>query len=298
MTASAPGMFDEMAVFAQVVESGSFSAAGKRLSLPTSSVSRHVARLEKQLGARLLDRSTRAISMTELGQQVYAACRRMTAAAQDVHAMAGVYGAKPIGTVRVSAPVVFGQLWIAPRLPEFVARHPEVNVDLMLTDRTVDLIEEGIDIAFRIAREIAPGLVSRRLMTIGQQLVASVDYAKRHPLPTEPSALNDHALIQFNFERFERWTFQREGEECQVLPASRIRSNNSGATLAMVEAGGGIGLMPAYVAAPGIAAGRLVPVLPEWRLHETFCSDVHMVYTPGKHLPLKTRALIDFLVGA
>src|SRR5471032_5675 len=136
-------MLKEMAIFAQVVDSGGFSAAARQLDLTTSAVSRHVSRLEAHMGGRLLQRTTRSLSLTELGAQVHAACARMLSTAREIHALAGSYSARPNGVIRVTAPVVFGQTWLAPLLPAFLDRYPDVDVRLTLVDRNIDLIEEG-----------------------------------------------------------------------------------------------------------------------------------------------------------
>jgi DNA-binding transcriptional LysR family regulator len=150
-------MLKEMAIFVQVVDCGGFSKAARQLGVTTSAVSRHVTRLEAHMGGRLLHRTTRSLALTELGAQVHAGSLRMIAAGREVHALAGSYSARPNGVIRVTAPIVFGQLWLAPRLPAFLDQYPEVGVRLTLVDRTVDLIEEREDLAIRIARELPPG---------------------------------------------------------------------------------------------------------------------------------------------
>jgi DNA-binding transcriptional LysR family regulator len=182
-------MLNEMAVFVRVVDSAGFSAAARHIGLTTSAVSRHVTRLEAQLGGRLLHRTTRSVRLTELGEQVYAGCARMLSAAHDVQTMAGSYSARPNGLVRVTAPVVFGQVWLAPRLPGFLALYPEVTVQLSLVDRNVDLVDDGVDLAIRIARELSPGLAARSLCPMRYVLVASPAYLARHGHPAHPLEL-------------------------------------------------------------------------------------------------------------
>ncbi len=286
-----------MAVFVQVVDSGGFSAAARQLGMTTSAVSRHVARLEKQMGGRLLQRTTRSVSLTELGAHVHAGCTRMVAAAREVQAMAGSYSVRPTGVIRVTAPIVFGQVWLAPRLTGFLALHPEVDVRLNLVDRTVDLIEEGDDLAIRIAREVAPGLVARHLCDMGYALVASVAYAATYGLPGAPDALADHAFVCLRHSEMEgSWDMQRDGQTVTVTVPTRVSINNSAAVMAAVEAGGGIGLVSDFVARPAIAAGRVVQVLPGWTVAEPHTRAIHAVYVPGRHIALKIRALIDYLV--
>ncbi|MYM29203.1 LysR family transcriptional regulator [Duganella sp. CY15W] len=288
-----------MAIFAQVVDSGGFSAAARHLDITTSAVSRHVARLEAHLGGRLLLRTTRALSLTELGQQVHAACARMLSTAREVHAMAGSYSARPNGVIRVSAPIVFGQNWLAPRLPGFIDLYPEVDVRLTLIDRTVDLAEDGVDLAIRIARELAPGLAARPLCAMRYVLVASPAYIRQHGEPAAPGDLPAHRCCYLGYGRFgPDWTLRR-GQECAaVTVASRLTINNSAAIVALAESGGAIGLVPDFAAAAALAAGRLQQVLPDWEFDEPYTGSVHAVYTPGRHVALKVRALIDYLLTA
>jgi DNA-binding transcriptional LysR family regulator len=289
-------MLNEMAVFSQVVESGGFSAAARSLGLNTSAVSRHVSRLETHLGGRLLQRTTRSLALTELGRQVYAACSRMLGTAREIHALAGSYSERPNGVIRVTAPVVFGQVWLAPRLPGFLERYPEVDVRLTLVDRTVDLIEEGVDLAIRIARELAPGLAARTLCSMRYVLVAAPEYLAAAGLPATPGALAGHRCSHLGYGPFgESWTLARGDASVDVKVSARLTINNSAALLAMVEAGGGIGLVPDFTARAALGSGRVQQVLPEWELREPYVGTVHAVYTPGPHLALKVRAFIDYL---
>jgi DNA-binding transcriptional LysR family regulator len=290
-------MLKEMAIFAQVVDSGGFSAAARHLGITTSAVSRHVTRLEAHLGGRLLLRTTRALSLTELGGQVHAACARMLSTAREVHAMAGSYSARPNGVIRVSAPVVFGQTWLAPRLPGFLDAYPEVDVRLTLIDRTVDLAEDGVDLAVRIARELAPGLAARPLCAMRYMLITSADYLQSHPAPATPQELTQHRCCHLGYGSFgDEWTLMRDDERIRVTVPARLTINNSAAIVGMVAAGGGIGLVPDFAARDALAAGRVCQVLPGWEFDAPYTGSVHAVYTPGRHVALKVRALIDYLV--
>lgn len=290
-------MLKEMAIFAQVVDSGGFSAAARHLGITTSAVSRHVSRLEAHLGGRLLLRTTRALSLTELGQQVHAACARMLSTAREVHAMAGSYSARPNGVIRVSAPVVFGQTWLAPRLPGFLDAYPEVDVRLTLVDRTVDLAEDGVDLAIRIARELAPGLAARPLCAMRYVLVASPAYLELRGAPATPDELPTHRCCYLGYGSFGAdWTLRRGHTVTRIQAPGRITINNSAAIVALAETGGAIGLVPDFAAAAALASGRLRQVLPDWEFDQPYTGSVHAVYTPGRHVALKVRALIDYLV--
>jgi DNA-binding transcriptional LysR family regulator len=291
-------MLNEMAVFSQVVDSGGFSAAARLLGLNTSAVSRHVARLEAHLGGRLLQRTTRSLALTELGRQVYAACTRMVSTAREIHALAGSYSARPNGVIRVTAPIVFGQVWLAPKLRGFLERYAEIDVRLTLVDRTVDLIEEGVDLAIRIARELAPGLAARTLCAMRYVLVASPEYLARRGLPDTPEALREHACSHLGYAAFgDAWTLKRGDAIAHVNVPARLTINNSAAILAMVESGGGIGLVPDFTARGALDTGQVRQVLPEWEFCEPYTGSVHAVYMPGPHLALKVRAFIDYLAS-
>ncbi|PWF46636.1 LysR family transcriptional regulator [Massilia glaciei] len=287
-----------MAVFAQVVDRGGFSAAARQLGLTTSAVSRHVSRLEAHLGGRLLHRTTRSLTTTELGLEVHAGCTRMLSAAREIESLAGTYSARPNGILRITAPVVFGQVWLAPKLSHFLDLFPEVDVRLTLVDRTVDLIEEGVDVAIRISRELAPGLAARPLCEMRYVLVASPAYVARNGLPDRPEVLQEHRCIYLGYGAFgEQWTLQRDDERIGVRVPSRLTINNSAAILATVEAGGGIGLVPDFAAHAALGEARVQQVLGDWDFCEPYAGTVHAVYIPGRHLALKVRVLIDYLVG-
>ena len=291
-------MLSEMRVFAEVVGRGGFSAAARQQGLTASAVSRHVARLEAHMGGRLLQRTTRSLSLTELGQQVHEGSLRMLAAAREVHALAGSYSERPQGIIRVNAPVVFGSIWLAPRMPAFLDRYPEIGLHLSLLDRTVDLIEEGADVGIRIAREVAPGLAARRLRIMNYVLIASPAYLAARGTPAAPSELEQHRCIALHHSEVgDQWKLKRGTASATVNVPGNVSLDNSAAVLAMVEAGGGIGLLSDFAADGALAAGRVVRVLPEWHFDESHARGVYAVYVPGRHIALKIRAFIDYLAA-
>jgi len=296
-------LLDEMFVFARVVDSGGFTAAARALGLTSSAVSRSIGRLEAQLGARLLNRTTRSVSLTELGAEVYPGCARVAQTAREVQALAGRYALTPQGRVRVSAPTVFGETWLAPLLPAFLARWPQVQLDLTLIDRLVDLADEGYDLALRITRPgaVAPGLVARPLGEVRYLMVAAPAYLRRHGAPADPAQLADHSFIWLGYPPFEdRLEFEPDtGGLAPIQVRGPLRVNNSRAILVAVEAGMGIGIVPDFAAAAGLRARRLKAVLPRWPLAGAYGPRVlHAVYTPTRHLPPKVRVLIDHLAAA
>ena len=291
-------MLKEMSVFVQVADSGGFASAARALGLTTSSVSRQVSRLEAHLGGRLLHRTTRAVALTELGEQAYAGCSAMLAAARDVVALAGSYGERPAGVLRISAPVVLGQSWLATRLGGFLAACPDVTARLALSDRVVDLVEDGFDLALRISDALPPGVAARRLGVFDYALVASPGYLRERGEPSTPQDLLAHACITLGHGAYENaWEMRRDGEVARVEVPTRASINNSAAIVAMLESGAGIGLVPDFAARASLAAGRLRAVLPQWRVANGYGRGVHLIYTPGRFLPLKVRAFVDYLVG-
>ncbi|MCH8622879.1 LysR family transcriptional regulator [Undibacterium sp. TS12] len=292
-------MLNEMAIFAQVVESGSFSAAARQLGVNTSAVSRHVTRLEAHMGGRLLQRTTRSFALTELGQEVLNGSKRILQAARETHALAGSYSQHPSGVIRVTAPVVFGEVWLAPLLPCFLDTYPDVSVRLTLTDNTMDLIEEGVDLALRISRELAPGLAARPLGRMRYILVATPDFLQQSGTPGRPEELGKQSCIYLGYGAFgEYWAMQTANESCRIRIPARLTINNSAAILAAVLQNGGIGLVPFFTAREAILAGQVVQVLPEWEFCEPYAGKIFAVYTPGRHLAPKIRVFIDYLVSA
>lgn len=285
-----------MLVFAKVVETGSFSAAARALSLTTSGVSRHITRLESAVNGALLQRTTRSFALTELGQEVYAACARLAGAAQEVSTLSRQYGSEPQGLLKISAPLTFGQYWLTPRLTGLLEHYPQLDLAVTLTDRLVDLIEEGADLAIRITQSLSPGLVARHLRDIHYLLAASPDYLTRHAPPQTPQALHQHCCVCLDFEPFgQTWKLARDNEQVEVKVNRRVALSHSAAIQEMIKAGGGIGPIPDFAAEDAFRRGELAPVLPDWRFELPYQEKAYLVYTPTRHLPLKARAFIDYL---
>jgi DNA-binding transcriptional LysR family regulator len=291
----------EMIVFAHVVDHRGFAAAARQLGMTASAVSRSVSRLEEHLGIKLLNRTTRSLSLTELGTEVYAGCARLAQAARDVEAHAGSDTVSPRGTVRISAPTIFGEVWIAPQLPSFLEQWPEVRVDLSLTDRVVDLADEGFDLAIRLTspEALSPGLVARTLFEMSYVMVADPSYLAKRGTPTTPAQLEEHRCIYLGYGGFrDRLEMQCGSAHVTVQIGGPLTINSSLGILATVEAGLGIGIVPDVMAAKGLSVGRLVRVLPDWSLTGGYgVRTVHAVYSPTRYLPKKVRVLIDHLVA-
>ncbi|WP_218243953.1 LysR family transcriptional regulator [Comamonas fluminis] len=295
----------EMLVFAKVVELRGFAAAARQLGLTTSAVSRSVGRLEAHWGARLLHRTTRSVSLTELGAEVYAGCAQMARLAREVHATAGHYGDTPRGTVRISAPVVFGDIWLAPQLPALRQRWPAVEISMQLSDRMVDLTEEGLDLAIRITTpaQLPPGLVARALRPVRYIAVASPAWLQQLPSPlTHPRDLADLPCITLGYGDFQnqlRWepvaAHNPAPVELAVHTPITVASSTGIVTLALQHQG--VGIAADFAAEQALADGRLVQLLPGWQLCGGYAErTAYALYPPTRHLPLKVRALIDHLV--
>lgn len=289
-------LFNEMAAFAHVVRCGGFSQAARVMGVEPSSVSRSVARLEKSLSARLLVRNTRALALTEMGSHIYAECEKLLAAERNVHDLAGQYGSSATGLLRISAPVAFGQVWLAPRLAGFINAFPDVDLQVVLDDRPIDLIDERVDVAVRVTEAPPPGLAALRLCAAPYVLIASPGYLEAHGMPQRPEELTGHRCLHLGFGAFgPAWPFQRGNETLAVTVPGRYSIGNSLALAAAVSGGAGIGLVPEFSAAQGLSDGMLVRVLPEWQLTGTYERAAYLVYTAGPHLAPKIRALLDFL---
>ena len=291
-------MLNEMMVFAEVVTSGGFSAAARSLGLETSSVSRSVARLEKHLSARLLHRTTRAIALTEVGEQVFRECAAIAGKVRDIRSLANHFHVEPRGTLRLSAPVALGQLWLAPRLADFMEACPTVDLRVTLIDRPVDLIEDGIDLALRISADWPPGLVVRKLFAVRYVLIASPSYLARYGAPAEPTDLERHRCLHLGHGAFgATWTMCKGEQRTTLTVPPRYALNNSIAIALAAAAGGGIGLIPDFSARKGLEEDRLVEVLPDWSFDVPYRRDAALAYLPGPHIPNKVRAFIDYLVA-
>jgi DNA-binding transcriptional LysR family regulator len=277
--------------FVRVVETGSFSRGGERMGISKSILSRRVARLEAQLGARLLTRSARGAAPTDAGQAYYERASRILAeleAAQEVVAQAVTQVAGPI---RLSAPLSFGTLHLAPALADFAAAHPRVELDIEFEDSVVDLVAGGFDLAVRMGALEDSALVARRIAPSRRIVVASPTYLERRGRPAHPRDLADHDILLY---RNEHWRF-RVGERWEnVRIRPRLRANNGEMLRAAAQAGLGLCILPSFIASPSIEAGTLEVVLRDRPLPE---GALHAVMPPGRAVTARVRALVDFLAG-
>lgn len=289
--------FEAMALFVTVAECGSFSAAGRRLGLPVSSLSRKVASLEARLGTRLLERHGQGVRLTEKGRAWHQHCRRILAEMEAAEAALGDDAAVVSGTLRVTAPVNLGQRFVAPLLAGFTAAHPQVRVELSLNDRLVDLVEEGFDLAIRSGALADSSLVARRLGAFRRILCCAPAYRERHgPIDTPAALAEAEALVFTRLAHPHHWRLlDGNGAEHRVPVRSRFRSDNADALHRAALAGQGVILTPVWQVAEDLARGRLVRVLPHLASAPV---PVHALFPDARLLSGKVRALVEAAVAA
>ncbi len=281
---------NELLVFVEVVRAGSFTAAARALGIPKSTASRRVAALEARLGAQLLRRTTRRMRLTDLGEAYHERAARVVAEAHAADRLVAELGATPCGALRVSAPLAFA--FLGPIFSEFLTRHPAVQVELTCTDRVVDLVGEGFDVAVRAGRMADSSLVARRLGAVRRALVAAPSYLRRRGAPRAPAELAEHDTVVFRGGlEADTWTLRSEREQVELRPSPRLVVNDYTVLREAVVAGLGIALLPDYLEATG-PGRRLARVLPAWTGPEV---PVHAVYPPAGRTSKKLAALLDLL---
>ncbi len=293
MTASLDDLVS-LALFARVVEAGSFTAAARALGLSKSAVSARVARLEDRLGARLLHRTTRRLSLSQAGAALYERAARMVAAANDAAELAEGASREPRGRLRISAPVTLAQMFLGPVLAEFLRAQPSVQIDLDASDRMVDLVAEGFDLAVRIANLRDSSLVARKLATDRLVVVGSPSYLARAGTPRSVADLAQHNCLRYaQVSGSAEWGFRGFERVRQVVEGNLVVSD--GTVLREAAAAGlGLAVLPAFMVAAELASRRLVPVLEELPRREI---GIFAVYPHRRNVPAKVRAFVDFLVA-
>jgi len=288
--------FTGMAVFARVVEANSFTEAARRLGMSKAAVSKQVSKLEERLGARLLNRTTRRLSLTEVGAAFYERCARIVAEAEDAELAVTRLNATPRGTLKIDVPVNFGMQYLAPLLPPFMLQHPDLRVDMTFNDRFVDLIEEGCDLAVRIGQLADSSLVARKLAETRSVICAAPSYWDRHGRPGDPSDLAHHDCFAYSYlATGSEWRLQGPGGEVAVRVSGSLTANNGDVLRQAAVAGLGVVAMPVFIVCDDLRSGRLEQVLRAW---QPATRGIYAVYPPNRHLSAKVRAFIDHLVGA
>jgi DNA-binding transcriptional LysR family regulator len=291
MAAAGTPDLNALLLFAAVAEQGSFTAAAAQLDVAKAKVSLVVARLEQQLGQTLFARTTRRVTLTEAGQELYRQCVPPVRAVQD--AMAQFGGGELTGTLRIAAPIEYAGQNLAPALAAFAGRHPRLDIDLRTSERVVDMLKEGIDVALRLGWLRDSSLRAVRLGEFAQFLMASPDYLRRMPAIRHPRDLAQHEWITLTLLATPfTWRFtSARGQVRTVRVGGRLRTDSGAALRGLLQAGWGISVLDEFSAAASLQAGSLVRVLPEWSLPK---GGVHAVYPPGRHVPAKVRAFVDF----
>ena len=286
--------FEGLAIFAKVVETRSFAGAAAELKLSKATVSKAVRRIEARLGARLINRTSRRLALTDTGRQLAGRAAQILADGEAAEDAALAQTAVPRGLVRLAAPMSFGLLHVAPLLPEFLATFSEVSIDLQLSDDHVDLIGEGFDAAIRIAVLPDSSLVARQLCKMPRYLVGSPAYLNKHGRPRHPLHLAQHRCIGYSHTIApETWRFIKDGKSASVRPSGPLRVNNGEAMMPALIAGTGVGILPEFILRDALAAERLERLLPDWSLP---LGAVYWVTPAGGPRPKRVEVLADFLL--
>ena len=285
----------DMVAFVRAVERGGFSAAARDLGLTPSAVSKLVTRLEDRLGVRLLNRTTRSLALTAEGEAFFQRSQRILADIAEAEEEVGRTRAQPRGLLRVNVGTAFGMHQLVPALPDFLSRYPEIQVELTLTDRLVDLVEEGADVGLRMGTLPDSSLVARRIVDVERVICASPAYLRRHGTPKKPADLRNHNCLNMaNAPALRRWPFEgRDGVE-HVEVSGNLTATSADALLALASRGLGVIRLTDVIVGAAIREGSLVPLLGE--VHHREAVPLHAVYPQGRHRSTRVAAMIDFLV--
>ena len=282
-----------MDVFSRVVDAESFSEAARQLGMSRAMASKHVLRLEDRLGVRLLNRTTRRLSPTEAGAAFYERCRRIVSDAEEAELSVSRLHTETRGRLKVNAPMSFGYLHLAPAIPDFVARHSGVRVDMTMNDRFVDLIEEGYDLAVRIGRLADSSLIARKLAPSRMVVCGAPEYLRRHGTPATPDDLRGHNCLVYTYPAsHEVWRFSGPDRDYAVRIGGNFRANNGDALRAAALRGLGLALLPTFIIGEELRSGGLQAVLTGYTAADR---SIYAVYPHGRHLSAKVRVFIDFL---
>lgn len=279
-----------MRVFVEVVDQGSLTAAADKMDMSRAMVSRYLAELETWLGVRLLHRSTRSLGLTSAGEDAMPRCRQMLELAEDVQSQS--QNAAPHGLIRVASSNSFAQSHLAAAAAAFVARYPGTQVELIVGDRSINLVDERIDLAIRITNDLDPQLIARKLSICRSVVCASPAYLAEHGIPLVPDDLARHQCLNHAFFGKNGWRFTRDGQAFFVPVSGSISANDANVILQATLAGAGIAHQPTYSAAPYLASGELIRLLPGYQSDEL---GIYGLYTSRRHMPTILRCLLDFL---
>ena len=284
----------EMSIFVAAVDAGNFSAAARLLGITPSAVSKQISRLETRLGARLLNRSTRRISLTDVGRDFYERSRSILADIDEAERAVGSASDVPRGRLRVTASISFGQRQIVPLVPEFVSRFPGVRVDVVFSDRVIDMVDEGIDVAVRVSAPADSALIARQLVPDRRIVCAAPGYLAAHGAPESPEDLAAHNALIYSTVYSDTWRFDGPSGPSAVRVSSNFSANSGEAIRDLALDGAGIARLATFLVGGDIKSGRLVELLPDW--YDPQENIIHAVYPSRRLVPPSTRAFVDFLV--
>jgi len=287
-------LLDGVAVFVAVINSGSFKAAAESLGHSTSYISKEVTRLEKRLGSRLLNRTTRTISLTDAGRAYYERCQQIVIDAENATRSVSQLQDEPRGLLRVNAPTSFGTRHLIEHLSAFLHRYPEVNLEIEFNDRIIDVVAEGYDVVIRVGKVRNSNLIARAFTRSKTVVIASPEYLRRHGTPEKAADLENHHCITYSLEANPlNWTFRKEDEHVQVQLSSRALCNNAEIMVALACDGIGITRVPLFTCSSEVEAGRLKILLEDYEQPEY---GVNAVYPHRQYLTAKVRVFVDYLV--
>jgi len=282
-----------MEMFVRIVETGNFSAVARQLGTTQPTISKQLTALEKQLRTRLLNRSTRRLSLTEAGATYYERCRRIIDEVRDAEGALGQLQSALTGTLHVNGSIALGEIFLAPLLLRFQAQYPELGVELSLSDRYIDLVEEGVDVAVRIGRLADSNLVARRLGSTRRVLVATPAYLAAHGTPQRPEDLAHHSCLLYAYlSSGNEWTFEGPEGEIRVRVRGNFKANNGEAIRQALLANVGVAMSPDWLIHDKLESGEVVALLPEYAPPPL---DINAVYPSGRHVSTKVRTFIEFL---
>ena len=282
-----------MRVFVTVVDLGSQSAAADHLDLSRPVVSRYLAELEDWVGARLMHRTTRKLNLTAAGSEILPRCRQMLDLSTDMQAAVSEPDEAPRGLLRISVSTSFGQAQLADAMAAYVKRYPGVSIDMQMLDRTVNLVDERIDLAIRTSNDLDPNLIARRLTVCRSVICASPTYLLEHPTPLRVEDLSQHNCLTHSYFGKSLWHFEEDGEQDSVPVQGNISANEASTLLRAAMAGAGVAMLPSYQAGVHIQSGDLIRLLPHAEPRQM---NIYAVYASRKHMPAALRSMLDFLV--
>lgn len=287
-----------MSIFVVVVNTGSFSEAARQLGLAPSSISRSVKHLEKGLGLCLLQRTTRKLRLTDSGREIYKYCLEMDNAAKEAIATSKDKLASEKGLLRIAAPKAVAFSLIHPYIPAFLKEYPDIDIQLIFDDCEKDLIEDKVDLIFRITNTPPLGLKGRNLMPIEHVICATNSYLEKNGTPKHPRDLYDHHCIYLGETLSDsKWRFSKGKNSALIKVNGRYISNHTRARLDAVKHDLGIGSLPYFVAKKSLENGEIEQVLRDWTFHTTYCGDLWLLYAPTKHLPIRLTTFVNYIAG-